>query len=89
MAAACWYVLAEGIGDADDVPPDCGVLVARGAGFATLELQRPARQRGMPHEAGLPFAVWMALARTSPVPAPDDDEFQRRLGEQGPDTGRT
>ena len=80
MAGACWYVLAEGIGEPDEIPDDCGVIVARGAGFATLELLRAAPARAMPFEAGLPFAVWMALARATPVPASDDD-WQRRLGE--------
>jgi len=81
MAGACWYVLAEGIGEADEVPADCGVIVARGERFATLEVLRAAPARAMPFEAGLPFAVWMALARAKPVPAPDDDELQRHLGE--------
>jgi hypothetical protein len=76
MAAACWYVLAEGVGDADDVPADCGVLLARAASF---EVQRAAPARAMPFEAGLPFAVWMALARATPVPF--DDDAQRCLGE--------
>jgi len=80
MAGACWYVLGDGVGDADDVPADCGVLVARGAGFATLELQRAAPARAMPFEAGLPFAVWMALARADVERAPDDHEAQARLG---------
>jgi hypothetical protein len=76
LAASCWYVLAEGIGDADDVPHDCGVLLARATSF---EVQRAAPARAMPFEAGLPFAVWMALARATPVAF--DDEAQRRLGE--------
>ncbi len=80
MAGACWYVLAEGIGDADEVPACCGVIVARGAGFAALEVLRPAPARAMPFEAGLPFAAWMALARATPV-AIDDEAAQRRLGE--------
>jgi hypothetical protein len=79
MAGACWYVLSEGIGAADDIPADCGVIVARGPGFATLEVQRAAPARAMPFEAGLPFAVWMALARATPLAA--DDEAQRLLGE--------
>lgn len=89
LAAACWYVLAEGVGQADDIPADCGVMVAHGADFARLELQRAACPRAMPHEAGLPFAVWMALARASPVPAPDDDEWQRRLGAPRTDNDAT
>jgi hypothetical protein len=41
---------------------------------------RSAPARAMPFEAGLPFAVWMALARAAPLP-PADDEAQRLLGE--------
>ncbi len=80
MAGACWYVLAEGIGHADEIPPECGVMVARGANFATLDVLRSAPSRSMPFEAGLPFAVWMALARATPLP-PQDDAAQRHLGE--------
>jgi len=80
MAGECWYVLAEGLAEADEVPAECGVMFARGPGFAELEVARPAPSRAMPFEAGLPFAVWMALARAAPVPWPDDDG-QRRLGE--------
>lgn len=76
MAGACWYVLGEGVGDAADVPVDCGVIVARGA---SLEVQRAAPARAMPFEAGLPFAVWMALARADVERSPDD-EAQARLG---------
>ena len=80
MAGACWYVLAEGIGDADEIPLDCGVMVARGEHFTQLDVLRSAPARAMPFEAGLPFAVWMALARAAPVP-PQDDQGQRQLGE--------
>ena len=80
MAGACWYVLGEGIGDADEIPPDCGVMVARGANLSTLDVLRNAPARAMPFEAGLPFALWMALARATPVPHTDDDG-QRQLGE--------
>jgi hypothetical protein len=86
MAGACWYVLAEGIGEASEIPPECGVMVARGQGFATLDLVRPAPTRAMPFEAGLPFAVWMALARAAPQPAPDDADVQRHLGEAPDET---
>jgi hypothetical protein len=77
MASACWYVIAEGIGEADEIPGDCGVLLARASSFEVL---RMAPARAMPFEAGLPFALWMALARATPVPR-DDDEPQRHLGE--------
>ena len=68
-------------GEAEEIPPECGVMVARGEAFASLEIVRPAPARAMRFEAGLPFAVWMALARAVPMPAPADDEVQRRLGE--------
>jgi hypothetical protein len=79
MAGSVVYVLAEGIGRADEVPPECGVMEMRGG---VLETLRPAPARALPHEAGLPFAVWMALARATPVPAPES--VQRRLGEEEP-----
>jgi hypothetical protein len=81
MAGACWYVLADGAGAAADVPDDCGVIRAHGPGFAALEVLRAAPSRAMPHEAGLPFALWMALARATPVP-PSEDDAQARLGAQ-------
>jgi hypothetical protein len=80
MAGGCWYVLAEGIGDADEIPPDCGVMVARGANFSTLDVLRSAPTQAMPFEAGLPFALWMALARATPA-AQGDSDGQRQLGE--------
>jgi hypothetical protein len=83
MAGACWYVLAEGIGQADEIPPECGVMVARGEAFATLEVLRLAPTRALPFEAGLPFPVWMALARATPVPALDEDS-QSLLGAPPP-----
>jgi hypothetical protein len=91
MAGACWYVLAEGIGEADDVPGTCGVLRALRnpqGGFGALELLRPAPARAMPFEAGLPFSVWMALARAVPAALPDDPAGQRQLGEP-PDAARS
>jgi hypothetical protein len=72
LAGECWYVLAEGIGSAADVPAPCGVMVARGA---ALEVQRPAARRAM----RLPFAQWMALARANAEP-PLDAGAQGLLG---------
>jgi hypothetical protein len=71
LSSQCWYVLREGIGDAGEIPPAFGVMCARAAG---LEVLRPAPRRAMK----LPFAVWMALARSAPEPL--DDEAQGRLG---------
>jgi hypothetical protein len=71
MSSQCWYVLREGIGTADEIPPAFGVMCARAA---ALEVLRPAPRRAMK----LPFAVWMALARATPEPL--DDEAQGWLG---------
>ena len=73
MAGECWYVLAEGIGNATEVPPECGVLIAHGADFGRFEVERSAPVRAMPFEAGLPFGIWMALARTTPFPQPENE----------------
>lgn len=73
LGSECWYVLAEGIATADEVPPECGVVVARGT---ALEVARPAPRRAM----RVPFMVWMALAKAAPVPA-ELDEGQAWLGD--------
>lgn len=76
MAGACWYVLGQdargrAIGDADDVPPECGVIVCTGE---HLQVQREAPRRALPR---LPFHMWMALAQARPVVKEEPD--QRRL----------
>jgi hypothetical protein len=79
MAAECWYVLAEGIGGPEDVPAECGVLIATDAG---LECARAA-----PPRAGrMRFDLWMALARAVPL-APEEDDAQGYLG--GDEAGAT
>ena len=72
MARECWYVLAEGIGGADDVPDDYGVMVERAG---VLDVLRPAPRRAL----RLPFATWMALARATPEPA--EESPQQALGD--------
>ncbi len=66
MAGACWYVLghdAKGrpIAQPDEVPPECGVVLAHPEG---LEMAREAPRRAVP---ALPFHVWMALAKAGPA----------------------
>lgn len=73
LSSECWYVIREGIAQADEIPPECGVLVA---GDATLDVARPAPRRAQ----RLPFAVWMALARATPVEG-RLDEAQLWLGD--------
>lgn len=67
----CWYVLgndARGrcIAAPEEVPLECGVLVTDGH---RLQVARPAPKR--PRQ-DLPFAVWMALAKATPVVGLDD-----------------
>ncbi len=68
----CWYVLgcdARGrpIGDASEVPLECGVLVVD-QGRLSLARAAPRHER-----KALPFLVWMALAKSTPVPGCDDE----------------
>lgn len=90
MSSACWYVLgrdARGreIGDASEIGEAFGVMVATAsaAGDLRLEVVRPAPRRAMPHPAGLPFGMWLALARAVPRAA-DDTPAQQAL--QVPET---
>jgi hypothetical protein len=65
MGGECWYVLGQDargrpIGQSDDIPPECGVMLAAGA---VLTVARPAPRRPVER---LPLAVWMALAQSTP-----------------------
>jgi hypothetical protein len=66
LASQCWYVLTRGIAEPDEVPADYGVMLA---GAGTLEVARAAPRRA----ARVPFAVWMALARSNAEPPVEDD----------------
>ena len=72
-------VIAAGIATPDEVPLECGVWAVHGlapeAGVQDLrvELLRPALHRPMAEDGRLPFGVWMALARATPVLAPLDE----------------
>ena len=62
----CWYVLgsdARGrcIAAPDEVPPECGVLMLE---QGRLQVARSAPRRA---RRALPFGVWMALAKATPV----------------------
>jgi hypothetical protein len=78
LSSECWYVLREGIGAADEIPPECGVMFADGAG---LEVVRAAPKRAM----RLPFPTWMALARATPLEGWRAEELQGWLGAPPPD----
>ena len=79
MGGECWYVLgtdARGrcIGAADEIPAECGVMVMENG---RLVVARAAPRRAI---ARLPFGLWMALAKATPVKGVDE-ENQGLLGE--------
>jgi hypothetical protein len=74
----CWYVLGfdsrgRCIAEPDEVPAECGVLLAQPD---RLVVARAATRRS---RDGLPFGVWMALAKATPM-ASLDDSAQALLG---------
>lgn len=77
FSAECWYVVSEGIARPEDIPPECGLLVATDAG---LDVARAAPRRAM----RIPFPVWMALARAAPCAGRAGDD-QLLLGDPGGD----
>jgi hypothetical protein len=68
---AVTYVLKAGIAKAEEVPAECGVMLAHEGHFELV--RAPAK-----HMAPLPFHVWLALARAVPV-AGLLDEVQEAL----------
>ena len=74
----CWYVLGcdgrdRPIAEPGEVPAECGVLVQERDRLVVARAA-PRRSRG-----ALPFGVWMALAKATPVPSADE-EAQSLLG---------
>ena len=72
----CWYVLGEDargrpIGEPDEVPADCGVMLME---QQKLRVVRTARRRT---RSDLPFGVWMALAKATPLAGLDEDAQAR------------
>lgn len=66
VGGQCWYVLGSDskgrpIGQEDDVPPECGVMIAEPD---RLHVVRNAAKKSA---LEMPFAIWMALAKATPV----------------------
>lgn len=78
LSSECWYVIAHGIAQPEEIPPEFGVMTTTSA--AQLEVLRPAPKRAMQ----MPFALWMALARATPVEGWRGDEAQGWLGDSPP-----
>ncbi len=74
ISGECWYVLRAGIAEPEEIPPECGVLVAAADG---LVVARPAPKRPM----AMPFGLWMALARATPLPGWRLEDEQGHLGD--------
>ena len=74
LCSACWYVIREGIARPDEIPPECGVLVATDT---TLDVARPAPKRAIQ----MPFGLWMALARATPLEGWRLEDAQAHLGD--------
>ena len=74
LSSECWYVIREGIARPEEIPPECGVLVATDT---ALDVARPAPKRAMQ----MPFGLWMALARAAPLEGWRLEEAQAHLGD--------
>ncbi len=74
IGGECWYVIREGIASVEEIPVECGVLVA---GVERMVVARAAPKRPMK----MAFAMWMALARATPVEGWRLDEAQAALGD--------
>ncbi len=75
LASQCYYVLAEGIGTTEDVPPEFGVMIAMQAD--RFEFARAAPQ--VTAERKLPYGVWLALAKATPAPQGPEAETAQSL----------
>jgi hypothetical protein len=64
LASECHYVFPHGLAEPQELPEELGVWVIHGdIDTGRLEMLRPARHA----PCTLPFDVWMALAKASPV----------------------
>ncbi|MBX3620967.1 MAG: hypothetical protein KF891_13435 [Rhizobacter sp.] len=80
LSSECWYVIARGIAQAEEIPPEFGVMAAEKVdGGGALDVLRPAPKRPM----RMSLALWMALARATPVEGWRSDEAQAWLGDAG------
>jgi len=74
LSSECWYVIREGIARPEEIPPECGVLVATDT---ALDVARAAPKRAMQ----MPFGLWMALARATPLQGWRLEGAQGHLGD--------
>ncbi len=77
LAGACTYVLAEGIGEPDEVPQPFGVMLMQAGRLVVVRL--PARRA-----ASIALPTWLALARSTPcgLQSMDDEPWQAGLADE-------
>lgn len=77
LCEECYYVFPPGIAEPDEIPEHFGIWVLHGSvEDGRFELLRPARH----NRCTLPFAVWMALCKATPLRS-EEDIAQAHLGE--------
>ena len=77
LCEECYYVFPAGIAEPDEIPEHFGIWVLHGSvEDGRFELLRPARH----NRCTLPFAVWMALCKATPLRS-EDELTQAHLGE--------
>lgn len=77
LSSECWYVIKAGIAQPQEIPLECGVILAN---ESSLEVARAAPRRAMKPS----FGLWMALARSTPLRGFGED-VQGLLGEASSD----
>lgn len=78
LGGQCWYVLGtnakgEAIAEPEEIPDECGVMMFR---EGRLEIARNAPKRPIER---LPHSVWMALAKSTPMPSSEIEESNQSL----------
>jgi len=78
LCSECYYVFPAAVAQAHEIPEPFGVWVLHGdTEGGRFELLRPARHAAR----ALPFAVWLALAKSTPM-RDESDAPQAQLGEE-------
>jgi hypothetical protein len=80
LCCECYYVFPAKVAKPEEIPPEFGVWLLHGdIDDGEFEIARPARHVS----CELPFAVWLSLAKATPLRADDlnDEPLQASLGQ--------
>lgn len=80
LCCECYYVFPAGVARLDEIPPEFGVWLLHGdIDGGEFEIARPARHVS----CELPFAVWLSLAKATPMRLDDahDEPVQASLAQ--------